>query len=324
MFELVPSAWMRNHLKEKNRVFTDREKAALIWNSPSLLWREKLDALDELAAAADEEKLKKEIRERIWFEEEAYRRMGMNEKGQFVYILEDVVGNGYGYFRDYEQARHCVIKWTPEEECEFHIEKYHIAFTETLSQIEEYVADWSAIACFNRKGEMTHLYSNEMTDEEEGKISSQDFGRFESHFFQIPFGMEEGTIVKNVVDGNYGVLASGEKDWEDYMRQTEKNPSACDFGDIQTIVCVLRYDGVWSHQHINPMYLEPDLPEDSIHAVALKALSAFFKEKSKENDECALLASRKYAEQIESKQKKRRDSFLNFVYKAESIDDILC
>ena len=56
MFELIPSEWMRNYLKDK-REFNDWEKAALIWNSPVHIWRERLDSLKELSAITDDEKL---------------------------------------------------------------------------------------------------------------------------------------------------------------------------------------------------------------------------------------------------------------------------
>lgn len=48
MFELVPSEWMRKYLKEQGREFSDKEKAALIWNAPNRTLSERLEALDEL------------------------------------------------------------------------------------------------------------------------------------------------------------------------------------------------------------------------------------------------------------------------------------
>ena len=48
MFELVPSKYMREFYKEMGVVFTDFQKATLIWNAPGKTRQEILDGLKEL------------------------------------------------------------------------------------------------------------------------------------------------------------------------------------------------------------------------------------------------------------------------------------
>lgn len=110
-------------------------------------------------------------------------------------------------------------------------------------------------------------------------------------------------------------------DWNDYMNRTDANPSYYDFSDIQVIVFGIQKDGHWSHDHVNPMYLEPEIPkkedgnkESEAHIKALKALSEYFREKTEESSERAVIASRNYA-----------DSCLKYrsVYEVENIKELL-
>ena len=87
------------------------------------------------------------------------------------------------------------------------------------------------------------------------------------------------------------------------MNQTDRNPSYYDFSDIQSVVFDIEKDGHWSHDHANPIYLEPEIPkaeekneENEAYKKALCALSNYFKSETKEASDKALEASRNYAD----------------------------
>ena len=74
MFELVPSECMRKYYEETGFTFTDFQKATLIWNAPERNRQGILDALGELAEETDDERLKKQIDERLHYEEKALEK----------------------------------------------------------------------------------------------------------------------------------------------------------------------------------------------------------------------------------------------------------
>ena len=343
MFELIPSEWMRNYLKDK-REFNDWEKAALIWNSPVHIWRERLDSLKELSAITDDEKLKCQIDERISYEERAYQLFINNRGNNFVYVVFDDDRNPCGYFSDYEMARLYGIKYCEEYECsQYSIEK-QLLYGETTKN--ELIKPWISKNCilkadipdedgysgtengsfyFNSAGDVLSFYSLEMSAEDQDKVDELSRQRFEYRFIKIPFGMEEGTIVKLLNNGSYAVLAQGEDSWNEYMTKTDENPFGFDYSDIQTIVFVLKDDGHWSHVHVNPMYLEPGLLEvkdgdkkAEAYRDALTALSSYFRNKTGENNEKAIMASRAYADECAGAL-----NWARMVYEADDIEKIL-
>ena len=97
-----------------------------------------------------------------------------------------------------------------------------------------------------------------MSEEAEAVVDSYRSDRFEFQFFRIPF---EGTIgwqVRDTRDGSVGVLMQDTDGWKEYMERIEKRGMYVDFSDIQVEVVFLTSQGLWSHEHINPIYLELD------------------------------------------------------------------
>ena len=62
-------------------------------------------------------------------------------------------------------------------------------------------------------------YENKLSKEEADIVNPFRPERFEDAFFEIPFCYKSaGTPVKDIVDGTYGILSSGEDDWNNYSR----------------------------------------------------------------------------------------------------------
>ena len=319
--KMVPSKYMREYLKDKKE-FTDWEKATLIWNSTVCTWKERMDLLKQLSERTSDVKLKIQIAERFQYEETAYQLFIENQNNQFVYVVFDTYRDASGYFSEYEMARKYGMR-----ECEkyggdhFFIEKQLLFGQKTKENIikpwisdknilkgsifceSEYDGRENVWANYDKNGGIRLFYSMEMSAEDNTRVDTMDRNRFEYRFFKIPFGMETGTIVKSLYSGTYFVLECGEDDWNDYMNRTDADPSYYDFSDIQVIVFGIQKDGHWSHDHVNPMYLELELPkkedgnkESEAHIKALKALSEYFKKNTKESSEKAIIASRDYAD----------------------------
>ena len=60
-----------------------------------------------------------------------------------------------------------------------------------------------ASATLNETGEVVRFWSSELPEEEK-TVDEYRADRFEFAFIKVPFAMQMGTIVKNVITGNYG------------------------------------------------------------------------------------------------------------------------
>ena len=122
----------------------------------------------------------------------------------------------------------------------------------------------------------------------------------------MPCPLQAGTSVKDIRNGSYYILAEGEADWNRYLNRIEEKNWYVDFSDIQTICYKLTESGIWSHEHINPLYLEVEFPtciEDDPKRQALRyameALGDYLSHKSNGKEFCpdlVLKYARKYAE----------------------------
>lgn len=302
MFELVPSEWMRSYLKEQGRELSDKEKAAIIWNAPKRRLEERLNVLKELAQGSSDEELKKQIRERLDYEAAAFEEIKKNPDGKFVYIVEGDDEGVYGVFADYDSAAEYAAQALKEFErygAVFSIEKYSVISKDNPGDkcCSSYFA--RASVHFDKTGEIRDVYSSEIISE---NINTQK-GRFEDMYFKIPFAMDYG-IVRDVTDNTYGVLAENKEGWERFLGKWSDD--ALEFGDIQVIVYELTEKGIWSHGHINPIYLEPEAPENvdydkndekqAAFIAAANALVEYFKNETEENGKLVLDTAKAYAE----------------------------
>lgn len=322
LVEIVPSRWMREYLKDKKE-FSDWEKATLIWNAPNVIWKRRMASLLELANKTDDVFLSEQIRDRIQYEEKAYLFFIADDK-EYVYVVIDEDNDICGFFNDAQVAKHYGMKNAEKWHVKyFRIEKHLIIsknnlnkapklwnsnkellkFTDTLE--DEYTGVEASCVRYDSVGNILRIDSNEMSDAENEKVDEFNQERFEFQFFQFPFGMEAGAIVKILSEfhyGEYAVLGRGEKDWDQYMKKTINDSRGYDFSDIQTIVYLLDNDGTWIHEHVNPLFLEQEIPKveegyinSEAYKEALCALGEYIKNPNEENNHNALITSRNYA-----------------------------
>lgn len=279
MFEIIPSDFMRELYEKIGFKFTDSEKATLIWNAPNTTWQERLDALQELADSTEDEVVNQQINERLAYEKKALAAFKNNDEGKYVYVVEaQEDSTSCGFFTDYDKAVKYAVKYGEKYETKCSIQKYIIVKTDEddivrnswmgkpnlgleTEQYSEYDVHPIAEIFLKEDGEINSMYSHEPPEDEEF-VDEYKKGRFEFQFIKMPFELYIGAPVKDLSTNTYGILAEGKKEWDKYMQHIEENELYVDFSDIQVIVYKLRENGYWSHEHVNPLYLEVDFPRE--------------------------------------------------------------
>lgn len=147
-------------------------------------------------------------------------------------------------------------------------------------------------------------YENKLSKGEVDIVNPFRPERFEDAFFEIPFCYKSaGTPVKDIVDGTYGILSSGEDDWNDYLQEIKDRKWEVDYSDIQAVVLYPTKSEYWDHMHCNPLHLQIELPphkenkeEDSAYRRAMEALSDYCFYKGEHNtEETAKRCMKEYA-----------------------------
>lgn len=312
MFELVPSKYMRTILEKEGFEFTDFQKAVLIWNAPGRSWEEKLETLQELMEQTEDAALRRQIEERLRYEEEAFRRFTDNSEGRYVYVAMtyyEISKESFGFFAKYEMAREYVLKNIREDEElfweDYSIEKQVIVrdrsdltiknrgrwnkymFPEMAEEEEKEVYEgWRTSAVqFDKEGRIRFFNTGEMSREEELVVDKFNPRRFEAPFIKIPFAAWMGALVRNLNNPkgdytDYGILMCDTKRWGNYLHDIEKRQFYVDFSDVQVTVYFLTRQGVWAHERINPLYLEigerpPLCGGDERQRAYVRAMDAF-------------------------------------------------
>ena len=322
MFEIVPSQWMKKCFEEIDFAFTDFQKATLVWNAPGKLRQEILDALRELAEETQDENVRKQISERLNYEEKAFEIYIHNQSERYVYVVEDTEGKNCGFFIDYDIALKYAKKYMQTYDIKCRINKQLVVVTDVDEivhnpfrgnlnlgfETEEccaYSGYAVASATLDIKGEIEEFISYEFPEDEKN-IDSYSAERFEYHFINMPCPLQSGAPVKDIRDGSYYILGGGEETWKGYLERIEEKNLYVDFSDIQMICYELTESGIWSHAHINPLYLEVEFPtyiEDDpkrqTWRYAMEALGNYLSHKSNGKEFCpdlVLKYARQYAE----------------------------
>lgn len=301
--ELIDSKYTREKYKDLGIEFDDWQKAAIIWNKPMTL-PESLAALKEFADKTSDSKLKKQIEERVSYEEKCLAYIKQNPNNDYVYIVRDVKnGSNYGAFYIFDVALMHARKCAKEYEEKIHIYKVQIVKGNEIPKCKSYTS-WNPIIfpdkpeieeyCYDYDdgevgqvtlaldGAIQYWWSSESTLEEDQVVENFDKNRFENRFIKLPYVHKAGMIVRYTPTGELGVLATGKDDWNKFMQRVE-NGLYVDYMDASHEVYSLSDKGYWMHDHISPFLLEEaNIPDDVTDEKdvamyqAMKTLSAFF------------------------------------------------
>ena len=190
--ELIPSKDVREYLEENGRVFTDFEKATLIYNHSEMSFIEKAAYLKRLMEQTENETLKEEIQDRLSYDELCLSRFYENN-GDYIYELEvydpeDKTFYEKGYFKLGKVAVSCGKKFQEN----FNITK--ILFLAEVKEPEECCADYASAVYFDNQGLVRGYYSLEV--EWTAKREEIDPSRFENAYIQIPHPFSNGDFVR--------------------------------------------------------------------------------------------------------------------------------
>ena len=180
----------------------------------------------------------------------------------------------------------------------------------------------------NDSGNIATIDSNELPKEDEEFVNEYRTDRFEFSFLKIPFDMQVGTVVRDIPTGEYYVLAQGKEEWNKYIKRIDEQKLYVDFSDVQVVAYRLTERGYWSHDHINPLYIEPETlehkPDSKKHNAlkhALESLGTYLKDQScgkPVSGEAVIAYSLEYAERCLN-----REERLEFVLRATAVENIL-
>lgn len=280
MFEYIDSKYTKSRYEDVGFKLKDSNKATIIWNKSTLTFEDKITALNKLAKKTLDMCLKKQIKERVNYEEMILACFKEHDDRKSIYVIKDYKDECiYGLFTKFSTALMQVEKVGNKEEIDMMIEKHEVVIGDTIPIIknigilnpnlfpdseetfEEYCGMPVASMHINSKGELMSLWSDELPEEEK-KVNLYDIKRFEFQFFSVPYVHHKGLPVKNVVTGEYGILETSKEEWDIFLERV-KNGLYVDFSDIVHTVYCLTEKGYWSHDHWNPLEMDVEMPSAS-------------------------------------------------------------
>ena len=260
----IDSKYTRKMYEEIGFELTDFKKATLIWNKEGLLYEEKLLALSDLCKETKDMILKRQIKERLDYEEKIWRRFKERNGQEFVYVVrncesEDVCGIFLRYRTALMQAKMVALEKDTDTAVEKHLVvkgeripfvRKSLMFNPNLfpgssDTIEKYDGSPVARLYVNKKGEIDSFWSDELPGEEK-KVSEFGKTRFEYAFINVPYIHHKGMPVRNIVTGEYGVLSTDKADWSLFLDKV-KNGMYVDYSDVVHTVYCLTEKGYWFH-----------------------------------------------------------------------------
>ncbi|MBE5858524.1 MAG: hypothetical protein E7301_00135 [Butyrivibrio sp.] len=266
--EYIKSPEVKKLMEKESFTFLDSDKATIIYNSGACL-RKKYKELKKLANETSDEKLKKQIMERIDHDANALRQFDQYGGG-FVFQLlvkEDGDLQGYGFFRDAKFA----IEKGKETGKEFRVEKHQIFHEGTPilknraiatplleldpnKRVDEFYAPGSPIAAldYDCSKRLIHFFSDELPIEDELKVSGYGKERFEGAYVVIPNPYEKGDKVRIIGTDIVGTVSVSQEEWKKYVEKALKSGAVDDWVDAS--ITIVYSDG--NHDHVNPIYLE--------------------------------------------------------------------
>lgn len=147
MIKLIPSNQVQEYLDSIHFTFSDFEKATLIWNNNLVSKEEKKMALKEIMDLTKDEVLKKQIYERLDYEQKVYADFMDNADDKYVYSIENSLG--FARCKKAKDAIEYCLKLSDAE-----LEKVTIVKHEAKDLFHVDEEDMVARADFNEKKEL--------------------------------------------------------------------------------------------------------------------------------------------------------------------------
>ena len=247
---MIPSETVRQYVLDTGWVFTDMQKAALLYHS-CLPLEEQYSYLRKLMVQTTDETLREQISNYLEQQERGLCAFKENRENSHIYVLRvmDEESKEYdsihsqGYFSRWDMA----FAAGQQKGEPFQIEKCMVADAKMPS-----ADDMAACAqlCFDKDGRASSFWSREVSFYEEENAS------FTHVFYEVPNPFERGDIVKLVGTEDYGIIENGQKDWREVISPEWRQSHYVDYSDVQIRVVFPNEEGTFYHEHIDPVYLE--------------------------------------------------------------------
>ncbi len=266
--ELIPSNTVRNYLKTIHYVLTDFQKANLIWNCIYYNLTEKFENLLKLEKKTNDKLLKKQIKQRLCFENKSLINIRNND--DCVYISFGVDNDDFICYKEFENAlenakanKHKTIEKRRLADSKGditlrnHNEVNTYMFPETIT-IPDSDNQFMGAVYLNDSYEISNVISYETTEDENAEVSSFDPKRFEYAYTPIPFPeemLQVGLKVKNLINKKEGIIDTTAERWNEFL-STVNSGIYVDFSDYALVVGFSEKNGTNYHEHINPVFLE--------------------------------------------------------------------
>ena len=273
--DLIPSKDVRELMEKEGYTFSDFEIATLIFNGLQS-YDEKRAALQTLAESTMDMELKVMINKRLVWEENEITFFE-EEKAGYVYLLnsrefapEDCycgcfvnakLAHAYGCKLGFDFCieKHVIIG-SEQTECPKSKIFANPYLKETKDWAEcEYECEQinTVVARFHYDKEGVLLY---FTSEMERDLKEElemlfDPARFENAYMENPNPFEKGDVVHVVGTDRYGIVLISQTEWEAYKLRMNQ-VTGKDFIDASITVDFLCQNGEFSHDHVNPIFLE--------------------------------------------------------------------
>lgn len=254
-YNIIPSKDVREYLSEINYVFTDLERAALLYHTvedKEEVW----EKLEELKGSIKDTELQRRIEERIRYEKKCKNEFMKNESRHYIYTVsyeEDKIEWVLGHFLDAELAISCGKKNCREKNLPFEVNKYRI-IRENVKINDAYEDTMCGRLRYNAEGKL--ISADFWEQQEEEKEAGQVNNCFEDAFISVPSPFRRGDVVSLIGSNWVGVVETDSRQWEEFVKKTQEKGVALDWFDAALTVCFLTEDGRFSHNHINPIWLE--------------------------------------------------------------------
>lgn len=244
---MVPSTTVRNYAREAPWNFSDLSRACLIANSDARI-NDKIRYLRRIQEYTEDKELYAQIESYISGVQSLLQSFKQNGKPYYTYILylmEDDIdySDPDGYFTDFDLAFDAGVSTKKA----FRIEKR--ALNMLLEKSEFY-----AEIRYDNEGDLINIYYS--TDDR--MVTYQGHPNFMMSYIFVPNPFERGDIVYHIRTNQYGVVETSKDDDIEWFIHDANQVAASDFDftDVAITVAFLNCDGTFSHQHINPVYLE--------------------------------------------------------------------
>lgn len=283
LIDMIPSKDMRKALRESGRYFTDMERATIVANL-GLLPKQTRGLLQQIKDETQDRELRKQLQAHLDSEDRAMESFKSDSVGNIYYVEvqdddSEFDGEVEGYFSSYQIA----YEFGLTKDAPFWVRKSKVYDAIDANDPPE-AKGWYDFLKFDADGELLIM----------GAVDPAEYGGpqllpniirkghwphylyFEDRFISLPNLYEQGDIVRIVgkvasyIDAAYdwAVVDPDRTEWEKWrervnawLRDIESGtgaPDGClgDFSDMQITVEIPCKDGTFTHDHINPMFLE--------------------------------------------------------------------